>query len=308
MKLSIVATLYRSEAFVEEFCKRAFHAAREIVGDDFEVILVNDGSPDNSLQIAIDLTKTKKQLVVVDLSRNFGHHNAMIAGLSCAVGELVFLIDSDLEESPEWISGFHQLMISEKSDVVFGVQESRKGGFFERISGEIYYRFINAVFRLNHPRNITTARLMSKRYVKALLEHRESEIVISALWLITGFKQIAKSVVKGSRSGKSTYNVTRKISHLINTITSFSARPLTWIFFCGFALASLAFVYGIYLIYLRAFHLIAVDGFTSIMVSVWFLGGLNFLFLGVIGIYLSKVFSESKRRPVFIVREIYGRN
>lgn len=307
MKLSIVATLYQSAPYVEEFHRRASAAARELVGDDYEIVLVNDGSPDNSMELAVQLTERDAHVVVVDLSRNFGHHQAMMAGLTLARGERIFLIDVDLEEEPEWLLDFHDQLQKDGCDVVYGVQKRRKGKFFERWSGELYYRLIDRLLSFRHPRNITTARLMKKEYVAALLLHAERQIVISGLWFITGFKQNEQTVVKKSHK-KSSYSLGRKLMLLVDVITSFSPKPLIWIFFAGCSIFSLAFFYGIYLIVLRLFFSISVDGFTSIMVSIWFLGGLIILFIGLIGIYLSKIYYETKQRPLFIIRSIYGRD
>ena len=124
MKLSIVATLYQSAPYIDEFHKRASASAKQLLGDDYEIVLVNDGSPDNSLDLAIRLTERDSHVVVVDLSRNFGHHKAMMTGLAHAKGELVFLIDSDLEEEPEWLLSFASAMLDKRCDVVYGVQEN----------------------------------------------------------------------------------------------------------------------------------------------------------------------------------------
>ena len=127
MKLSIVTTLYRSERYIEEFYRRASAAAREIVGDDYEIIFVNDGSPDNSLDLAVEMLDSDDHVVVVDLSRNFGHHEAMMTGLAHTVGERVFLLDSDLEEEPEYLRAFAEHMRSGSADVVYGVQRMAAG-------------------------------------------------------------------------------------------------------------------------------------------------------------------------------------
>ena len=171
MKLSIVATLYQSAPYIEEFYRRATESARQLVNDDYEIVLVNDGSPDNSLELAIHLSELDPRVVIVDLSRNFGHHKAMMTGLAYAVGDYVFLIDSDLEEEPEWLLGFSKQMIQEHCDVVYGVQERRKGGIFERWSSQWFWRFFNMLTGMNIPTNLATARLMSRRYVDALLRH-----------------------------------------------------------------------------------------------------------------------------------------
>ncbi|HEY8383536.1 MAG TPA: glycosyltransferase family 2 protein [Microvirga sp.] len=305
MKLSVVATLYRSARFLDEFYRRASAAAHAFAGDDYEIVLVNDGSPDDSLELAVMLSQSDKHVVVVDLSRNFGHHKAMMAGLDHAAGDLVFLIDSDLEEAPEWLAEFGAIMEGEGHDVVFGEQITRKGNWFERISGELYYRIFDLLANIKHPRNITTARLMTRRYVEALLQHRERELVISCLWVITGFKQKACLITKSSRDGSS-YSVGRKLAHVVNAMTSFSDKPLYLIFYFGLVIFGVSVAYALYLIIWRLIASEAVDGWTSVMVSVWVLGGLMISFVGIIGIYLAKVFSETKQRPYVIVRKVYG--
>ncbi|MBA3536045.1 MAG: glycosyltransferase family 2 protein [Tatlockia sp.] len=307
MKLSIVATLYKSEAFINEFYQRASTAAQKFAGNDYEIIFVNDGSPDQSLEGAVQLSEEDGHIVVIDLSRNFGHHKAMRAGLECSTGDHVFLIDSDLEEEPEWLIPFSEKMSVEKSDVVYGVQENRKGNWFERWSGSIYYIILNWLTNIDHPKNITTARLMTRRYVKALLSHKEIESVISCLWVITGFKQCAHTVKKHTKS-TTTYSFFKKINHMINAVTSFSATPLHMIFLCGIFIFLGAIFYASVLIIDRFFMATPLNGWTSIMVSIWLLGGMIISFIGIIGIYLAKIFSETKQRPYVIIRNTYGKS
>ena len=307
MKLSIVATLYQSAHYIFEFHQRTSAAARQLVGEDYEIVLVNDGSPDNSLDLAVQLTENDSHVVVVDLSRNFGHHKAMMTGLMNSKGERVFLIDSDLEEEPEWLLTFSEALIIESSDVVYGVQEARKGNWFERWSGEAYYSIFNWLCNIDHPRNIVTARLMSRRYVNALLTYREREMVISCLWVITGFKQ-SQLAVKKHMTSRTTYSLSKKIEHVTNSITSFSEVPLKLIFYMGLTILAGSLAYASYLIFNRLVLSQAVDGWASVMVSIWLLGGMTLSFIGIIGIYLAKIFTETKQRPNTITRKIYGRN
>ena len=306
MKLSIVSTLYQSSQYIEEFCRRAKASANELVGDDFEIILVNDGSPDNSLEIAIGLSESESHIVVVDLSRNFGHHKAMMTGLAQARGEQVFLIDSDLEEEPEWLIKFSDQLSLEQCDVVYGVQEKRKGGLFERWSGQWFYRILQLLTGLVLPKNIVTTRLMTRRYVDALLLHEEREVFIAGLWHITGFLQRPQTIKKHSTS-ETTYTVRRKMSILVNSVTSFSNVPLIGIFYTGLIIFLVAVTYIFYLIINWMFLATPLSGWTSVMASIWLLGGLIISFIGVVGIYLSKIFSETKKRPYTIVRQVYGK-
>lgn len=306
MKLSIVATLYQSASYINEFHARVSAVAKLLVLDDYEIILVNDGSPDSSLDIAINLFGYDSHVVVVDLSRNFGHHKAMMTGLAHVKGELVFLIDSDLEEEPEWLVSFAQQMKKDHCDVVYGVQERRKGNWFERWSGQWFYRFFKALTGLALPENVVTARLMSRRYVDALLCHQEREVFMAGLWHITGFDQRPLVINKHSTS-ETTYTFRRKMSLLVNSVTSFSNAPLVSIFYIGLAISLFALAYIAYLVTHWLFLAKPVSGWTSVMASIWLLGGMVISFIGVVGIYLSKIFSETKQRPYTIVRQIYAK-
>ncbi len=306
MKLSVVATLYRSAPYIEEFHHRAGAAARRLVGDDYEIIFVNDGSPDNSLELAVGISQLDRHVVVVDLSRNFGHHKAMMTGLEHAQGDRVFLIDSDLEEEPEYLAEFAERMDAAPVDVVYGVQLRRKGGWFERLSGSLFYNAFDALTGTSLPRNVVTARLMTRRYVNALLLHKEREVFLAGLWSITGFDQ-ASVPLKKHHKGDSTYTIKKKMSILVNSVTSFSNAPLVWIFYLGAGISSISIFYIIYLVLNWMFLAAPVDGWTSVVASIWLLGGMIISFIGVLGIYLSKIFSETKQRPYTIVRHVYGK-
>lgn len=305
MDLSIVSTMYESAPYLDEFYRRTC-AAAEKVTQDYEIVLVNDGSPDDSLDVAIGLYENDPRVRVVDLSRNFGHHKAMMTGLAHASGDLVFLIDCDLEEDPELLGTFYDELKASGADVVYGVQESRKGDYWERISGNIFYTVFNALSSHPIPANVVVARLMTAPYVAALVDHKEREILIGGLWAATGFDQRAIPVQKHDK-GKSTYDVPRKVSHLVNAITSFSSKPLVYIFYLGTFIMIVSVLAALYLVVRRLFFDTLLSGWPSLMVSIWFLGGLMIFCIGVIGIYLSKVFMEAKQRPYTIVKRIYDR-
>jgi putative glycosyltransferase len=305
MDLSIVTTLYCSAPYIEEFHTRVCAVAEKITSD-YEIIFVNDGSPENSLDIAVSLYERDERVKVIDLSRNFGHHKAIMTGLAHARGKLVFLLDVDLEEEPELLEQFYQEFRRSGADVVYGVQQTRKGGFFERVSGNLFYTLFNRVSSYPVPPNCLAARLMSQRYVAALVEHKDREIFLAGLWAITGFKQIPLTVVKHHK-GSSTYNLRRKVSTFVNSITSFSVKPLVFVFYMGCAISFVSSLAALYLIIQRIFFGVYLAGWPSLIVSVWLLGGLTIFCLGVIGIYLSKVFMEIKPRPYTVIRRIYDR-
>lgn len=305
-KLSVVATLYMSAPYLEEFCRRASEAASTLAGDSYEIVLVNDGSPDASLAVAKQLASQDDHLVVVDLSRNFGHHKAMMTGLSHAVGEEVFLLDSDLEEEPEWLLSFDATRRRERADVVFGIQDARRGRALERWSGQIFYKTFRFATGIDQPDNIVTARLMTRRYVDALLRHEEHELNIGGLWILTGFAQVPVLVTKHSTS-PTTYSWSKKFGHLVNAVTSFSSRPLIFVFYAGLAVFVSALVFIAHLLFQVVFISRPPDGYTSLIASIWLFSGLTILMMGILGIYVAKIYVEVKARPYTIVREVYHR-
>lgn len=304
MKISIVTTMYKSAPYLPEFYGRIKNVVEKIT-DDYEIIFVNDGSPDQSLEMVLSFFKSDSKVRIIDLSRNFGHHKAIMTGLEYATGEYVYLIDCDLEELPEWLEVFYDKLNSAGADVVFGVQGRRKGGLWEKLSGYIFYKVFNWMSAVKIPRDLITARLMKRRYVKALVSHKEHTIFLAGLLQITGFEQLQQEVSKLSKSNSS-YSFRKKVSVLVNSITSFSVEPLKFIFYFGFFVTAASVLYILYLLLLKALGGAGIEGWTSLIVSIWFLGGVTIFSVGMIGIYLSRVFIESKNRPYTIIKSIYG--
>jgi putative glycosyltransferase len=303
MRLSIVTTLYKSGPSVGEFHRRASEAALRIT-DDYEIVLVDDGSPDNSLDIACAIARDDGHVRVVELSRNFGHHKALMTGLDHARGELCFLIDSDLEEDPTLLGKFFDMMQSSDCDVVFGYEESRKGSAIKRKGGTIAWHLINRLLSIDVPRNHCTVRLMRREYVNALLLHRESNTVIGGLWVITGFRQIGAVISKEHRK-ETSYSFLLRLAGLLNAITSFSTVPLNLMVAFGMIMSIVSFAFGIFVVLDKLIHNSAA-GWASLIVSIWFMGGIIVFCLGVIGIYISKIFIETKNRPYTILRRVHA--
>lgn len=306
MDLSIVTTMYMSEDYIVEFYNRIVVAA-EAIAKDFEIIFVDDGSPDRSLQVALSLYEKDSRVKVIDLSRNFGHHKAAMTGLVHAKGEMVFLIDVDLEEEPELLTQFNDIYAQTDTDVVFGVQTRRKGGLWERVSGAAFYWILNLLSTHEIPHNLLMARLMSRRYVDSLISFKESEFDISGLWSLTGFKQTPCSVVKRSK-GATTYDMGKKWALMLRSITAVSNKPLVYLAFLGGLILVLATLYSLYVLGVAIFVGKPPSGYMSIFLSIWFLGGLTIFSLGVVAIYLSVMFVETKNRPYTIIRHIYDRS
>jgi putative glycosyltransferase len=307
MKISVVATMYYSASYLASFYERTRTALAKLT-DDHEIVLVNDGSPDDSLERALELVAQDAGVSVVDLTRNYGHHRAILAGLEHAQGDLVFVLDTDLEDDPAWLTLFYDTMTAEGNvDGVYGMQRRRKGGWFERASGWLFYSLFNLFSGIRIPRNTTTARLLTRRYVNSLLQFRETDPFLNGLWQTVGYRQVGVFVEKAHK-GTSTYSLSRKAHLLVTAITSFSDRPLVMIFYTGLLILLLSGCYIAYLITARLFFDVTVDGWTSLITSLWLLGGLTIFFLGVVGIYLSKIYTETKSRPRTLVREVYRRS
>jgi putative glycosyltransferase len=303
MDLSIVTTLYRSAATIEEFCARMVAAARQFT-EAFEIIIVDDGSPDDSLSIATRLACAEPRIKVIELARNFGHHKALMTGLDHATGARVFMIDSDLDEDPALLRTFDAEMARTDCDVVYGFQERRAGSLGRRISGDIAFAVINTLVKPPIPDNHLTVRLMRAEYVAALRQHRERQTIMGGLWVITGFRQIGLPVTRTPRT-KSSYSLWRRWTMLIDSVTSFSDIPLVAVFYLGMAIMALTLAVGAWVITTRMIVGRALEGWVSVMLSVWFLGGLAVFCIGLVGIYVSRIFIETKQRPYTIIRRIH---
>lgn len=298
--------MYRSASYLNEFHRRVSAAAAGLF-ERIEFVYVNDGSPDESLDAALALQRDDSRIRIVDLTRNFGHHHAIVAGLEHTRGDLVFLIDCDLEEDPETLGALLEAMNTNEADVAFGVQTARKGGFLERWGGSLTYRLVDALSGdLRLPANMVVTRIMTRRYVQRFLEHGETAIVFSALAATTGFRQIAVAVHKHSK-GTTTYDLRRRFGMFVKTTVAFSDRPLHYIAYLGLATLISSLIYIAYLVFAFIRYQSVPAGYTSLAASVWLLGGLILFSIGIVAIYLSVVFVEVKRRPRYLVRAVYRR-
>ncbi len=303
MKISVVTPLFRSAPYIEELFHRSVEAIRATGASEHEIIFVNDDSPDDSLDLARRIAVEHPGVVVIDLARNYGQHKAIMTGLEAASGDYVFVMDSDLDEEPEWITKFYHELIDRKCDVVYGVQQRRIRGLAYRFCRWLFYCVLNGLSSVRFPKDIVTARLMSRRYVDALLQFGEREVWIAGLWHMTGFTQIGVAVDKNDTS-PTTYTFTALAKSFINAITAFSTRPLTIIAIVGIAVSLIAFIFTGWVLYRKLVDGIAVEGWASVMSAVLLIGGMSLFFNGVMAIYVAKIFIEVKQRPRTIVREV----
>lgn len=300
--ISIVSTLYKSGSYIDEFYNRIKKVLNEI-DEDYEIILVNDGSPDNSWERVEALSKTDSKIVGVDLSRNFGHHYAMWAGLESSKGDEVFLIDCDLEEPPELLLNFYKQFKEDKNiDVIYGVQEKRKGGLFERITGNIFFKVFNFISKTEIPKNVSTVRLMKRTYLKAVLSYRETNLVINGVFFSAGFNQV-EYIFKKNWKKKSSYSLVRKLELFLNSIISFSSNPLYYIFIGGLLMSAMSFSFIVGILIYKIFNPGITSGWASTISSIYFIGGIIISSIGVLGLYIGRVFNEVKGRPKYLIKQ-----
>jgi putative glycosyltransferase len=306
-KISIVTSLYKSRVFLEEFLERILASLSVINCLDFELIFVNDGSPDDSIDYLIKKQVEISQIKIIDLARNFGHHYALQSGLKYSSGDYVFIIDNDLETPPEILVDFYTRIKSDASiDVVYGYQEYRKGASFERISGDIFWKIFNKLSPVSVPKNILTERLMTRKYIDSLLLMNDSNLFLGGMFYWVGYNQIGVPVKKGMRESKSTYTFSRKINLMIYAITSFSSKPLEWMFKFGIFVSAFS---TLFLIILGMNKLIYGNdiqiGWTSIVALILFVLGILSTFVGLLGVYMSKIYNQVQGRPNVIIKKIF---
>lgn len=307
MKISVVTTLYKSKFFLDEFIAEIQIALNQIKCLDYELVFVNDGSPDDSLQHLLERKIEIPQIKVLDLSRNFGHHYAIQVGLEYASADYVFLIDNDLETPPSVLIDFYKEITKNRSlDVVYGYQEIRKGNFVEKCTGSIFWVLINKLSDTKIPHNILTERLMTKQYVESLLRLQDANVFLGGMMYWVGFNQKGLPIKKGQRKGASTYSLRRRSELMLQAITSFSGKPLEWLFYFGLTISFFSTLFIIFLIMQKIIHQDEVQlGWTSIVaINVLILGVIS-TFLGIIGIYIYKIFRQVQGRPNAIIKKVY---
>jgi putative glycosyltransferase len=304
--LSIVTTVYRSEQFLGTFIDEMVQAISEAGIVDYEIIFVNDGSPDSSGELLLQARNSNPRIKIIDLSRNFGHHKAMLAGLSFANGDLTFIIDCDLEVRPGVLKRFLDTRRATSVDVVYGVQEERKGATMERIGGAIFWKLYNLLSDTAVPENVLSERLMTRRYVKALISLGDRNVFLGGMMYWAGFQQVPIIVQKSIREGISTYSFRKRFSLLLDAVISFSTVPLKLVLFVGLSTTLLVVLSGLMLLIRKILHPEAVlAGFTSIMLVTIGMAGIVITVLGVIGLYIARIYIQTQGRPLFIVRDYH---
>ena len=302
---SIVIPLYDEEKTIPELFTR-LAAVTDGMSDPWELILVDDGSTDGSFTAMCALHRNDPRIKVVRLSRNFGHQIAISAALDLAQGDAVILMDGDLQDPPEllpqllklWKDGYH---------VVYTVKTSRKENWLKRLAFKSFYRILSAMSSIKIPMDAGNFSLMDRRVVEVLRTMPERNRYISGLRAWAGFQQTAVYYDRGPRfAGKPQMSLGRLFHLALDGIFSFSNAPLRAAIYFGMAAAMVSFAGGLYVVYEKLFTNLAILGWASTIVSILFVGGMILMTLGVIGEYISRIYEEVKKRPLYVIRDKIG--
>lgn len=306
-KLSIVVPCYNEALSLATLHARVTAAAKAEVGEDYELVLINDGSKDASWTIMQQLSAADPRLVAINLSRNHGHQLALTAGLDLCAGEQILIIDADLQDPPELLGDMRRAMTAEQADVVYAVRRKRDGEtFFKRATAAAFYRLLDRVTDTPIPLDTGDFRLMSRRALDAFLSLPEQARFIRGMVAWVGFRQVPFPYDRAERfAGETNYPLSKMLRLAFDAMTGFSTKPLTFASHVGLALVAASVLLLIY-IAIGFISGSAVPGWTSLAFIVVLLGAVQMFVLGMIGEYLGRLYIEAKRRPLYLVADVAG--
>lgn len=298
---SIIIPVYNEEAVATE-CYNRVKTVCESLNSDYEIIFINDGSKDRTENILNDICNIDKKVKLINFSRNFGHQIAITAGMDFSVGDAVVIIDADLQDPPELIPKMIA-KYKEGYDVVYAVRKKRKGeSWFKKITAAGFYRFFRKISDINMPVDTGDFRLIGRNVCESLKELKERNRFVRGLVSWVGYKQIGIEYERDERfAGETKYPLKKMIKFSLDGITSFSAKPLRIWGYLGFIIAGLGFIYSIYTLIGKLIFNNTVPGWASLVVITMLIGGLNMISIGILGEYISRIYDETKGRPIYIV-------
>ena len=300
--ISLVSPVYMAEKIVGELVRRIIESVSLITGD-FEIILVNDSSPDASWQKILEECEKDKRIKGINLSRNFGQHNAITAGLKFAKGEWIIVMDCDLQDRPDEIPNLYRKAL-EGYDTVFAQRLYRSDSFPKRYLSKIFYALFSYLTETKQDPSVANFGIYRKCVVDAILNMKDQIRFLPTMIQWVGFRKYYLPVQHSNRyEGKTTYNFKSLLHLAMNNIVAFSDKPLRLTAKTGLIIAMLSFITGIIYFVLYLIGSIQVLGFTTLILSIWFLAGIIILILGVLGLYVGKVFEKVKKRPTYIIRD-----
>jgi glycosyltransferase involved in cell wall biosynthesis len=305
--LSIVVPCFNEEACLPALHERLSSAARKAVKDDYELVLVNDGSRDGSWPIMLRLANADPHVVAVNLSRNHGHQLALTAGLDLCRGATILIIDADLQDPPELLPEMLKVMRAEGADVVYGVRRSRSGETaFKRATAHGFYRMLSRATEVDIPLDAGDFRLMSRRSLDALLAMPEQARFIRGMVAWIGFRQLPFAYDRQERfAGATKYPLAKMVRFALDALTGFSSAPLKLAGRAGLLLSLGSLLLIVYIAWAWASGQ-SIQGWTSLMLVVVILGAVQMFVLALMGEYIGRLYNEAKRRPLYIVQEVAG--
>ncbi|MBD98036.1 glycosyltransferase [bacterium] len=309
--LSIVVPIYNESVLLNELFDRFEHVFKDIESSgiafqsECELIFVNDGSTDDSLAQLIAYAQKQSHVRCVNLARNFGHQLAITAGLSVATGQAIVTMDGDLQHPPECIIALYKHYAS-GYDVVYALPERQLGApWFKLKTAQLFYAILNKMSPT--PIAVGDFRLVSRRVLDIMNQMPEQHRLLRGMTPWIGFKQGHILYQRDCRyAGKTKYSLLRMLMLSLDGITSFSSMPLRCVGVLGVLTSALGFIYGVYALYQHVFLSKTITGWTSLVLLVLLLGGVQLLCLGVIGEYIARIYEQSKQRPLYIIDTIYG--
>ncbi|HST36309.1 MAG TPA: glycosyltransferase family 2 protein [Allosphingosinicella sp.] len=306
--LSIVVPCYNEDGCLSALHARLSKAAKSVAGEDYEIVLINDGSRDRTWAMMQELAAEDPRLVAINLSRNHGHQLALTAGLDLCSGERILIIDADLQDPPELLPEMIAEMDAREADVVYAVRRARAGETaFKKATAKGFYRLLSKLADIDIPVDTGDFRLMSRRALDALLALPEQARFIRGMVAWVGFKQVPIAYDRAERlAGETNYPLRKMMRLALDAVTGFSTAPLRMASHIGLWLVAASVLLFIY-IGIGFFTGSAIQGWTSLMLVVVILGAVQMFVLGMIGEYLGRLYIEAKRRPLYIVSEIAGR-
>lgn len=300
--ISIVTPVYGCAESLPLLYKRLVSSLTHIT-NDFEIIMINDASPDNAWDIITSIAENDIRVKGIRLSRNFGQHHAITAGLDHAFGEWVVVMDCDLQDQPEEIVKLYD-KAQEGYDVVFGRRNVRQDNIYRRLSSRLFHKLFTYLTEIDTDMQVANFSIVSQRVVKNFrnLKEQTRTYVLFLQWL--GFKQARVDINHAERTfGKSSYNFTKMLNLAIDSVVSQSNKPLKISIKFGFSLSIASLIYAFWLVADYLFFSSVVQGWTSVMVSIYFLAGLMLATMGFLGLYIGKIFDETKARPIYIISD-----
>jgi glycosyltransferase involved in cell wall biosynthesis len=301
LDFSVVIPVFNEEENILELYRR-LTAQMEKLGV-YEIIMVDDGSTDRSWQIIKKLNTKDSRVEGLSFSRNFGHHIALTAGLDLAKGNAIILIDGDLQDPPEEIPKLYE-KFKEGYDLVYGIRKKRQDNIFKKIPSYVFWWILRRFSGVDIPQGQTMLRIMSRRIADVIKEMREQARFIHGMMAWTGFPVSTLEIKHNPRlKGKTKYSLPGMFKLAFHAVTSFSTVPLRLATYLGFISSFISLIVGMYFIYLKTLYGIPVLGYASIVVAIFFVGGIQLLVLGIFGEYLGRTYQEVQRRPLYIIRE-----